>query len=126
MNSEQSEFLSWKIAPARLDTRQAAWFLGFRIHEIPILVASGLLRPLGHPARNSTKYFATGVLEALRRDEKWLARATDAVLGHWRQRNGRRNLICDRSRNSGRSTTEPAPRRVTAVTEPPKARLETE
>lgn len=97
MNSEQTEFLSWKIAPARLDARQAAWFLGFQMHEIPILVASGLLRPLGHPARNSTKFFATEVLDNLRRDEKWLARATDAVLGHWRQRNDRRRLTCGRS-----------------------------
>src|SRR5207244_7695003 len=32
------------------------------------------LKPLGHPARNATKFFATQALEQLRRDEKWLAR----------------------------------------------------
>jgi hypothetical protein len=77
--SEQAEFLSWKIVPARLDATQAAWFLGFELHEIPILVAANLLKPLGHPARNSTKFFATQALEQLRRDEKWLARASDAI-----------------------------------------------
>ena len=77
--SEQAEFLSWKIVPARLDATQAAWFLGFELHEIPILVAANLLKPLGNRARNSTKFFATQALERLRRDEKWLARASDAI-----------------------------------------------
>ena len=72
--AQQSEFLSWKVIPARLDAAQTAWFLGFDPHEIPMLVSAGLLKPLGHPARNSTKFFATEILEQLRRDEKWLAR----------------------------------------------------
>jgi hypothetical protein len=76
---QQAEFLSWKIAPARLNASQAAWYLGFEPHEITILIGDGLLKPLGHPARNATKFFATETLEQLRRDEKWLARATDAI-----------------------------------------------
>ena len=88
--AQQSEFLSWKIAPARLSATQAAWFLGFEPHEIPILVMANLLRPLGHPARNSTKFFATETLEELRRDEKWLARASDAIRSYWRERNARK------------------------------------
>ena len=59
MTSEQAEFHSWKIVPARLNAMQAAWFLGFELHEIPILIAANLLRPLGHPARNGMKFFAT-------------------------------------------------------------------
>ena len=87
---QQTEFLSWKTIPARLDATQAAWFLGFDPHEVPMLVAAGLLKPLGHPARNSTKFFATDVLEQLRKDEKWLARACDAIASHWRKRNARK------------------------------------
>src|SRR5579872_5988667 len=87
---QQTEFLSWKVAPARLDATQAAWFLGFQPHEIPILVAGGLLKPLGHPPRNSTKFFASETLEQLRHDEKWLARATDAICSYWRGRNSRK------------------------------------
>ena len=93
--SEQAEFLGWKIVTARLDATQTAWFLGFELHEIPILIAANLLRPLGHPARNGTKFFATQALEQLRRDEKWLAHASDAICEYWRGRNAR-NRGCER------------------------------
>jgi len=96
--SEQTDFLSWKIVPARLDATQAAWFLGFELHEIPILIAAHLLKPLGHPARNATKFFVTQALEQLRRDEKWLARASDAICEYWRERNAR-NRSCERGPN---------------------------
>src|SRR5688572_13603579 len=89
--AQQNDFLSWKIAPARLNTTQTAWFLGFQVHEIPILVAAGMLKPLGHPPRNSTKFFATEVLEQLRHDEKWLARASDTICHYWRERNARKH-----------------------------------
>ena len=92
MNStdQQTQFLGWKIVPARLDADQTAWFLGFDPHEIPMLVSAGLLKPLGHPARNSKKFFATEILDQLRRDEKWLARASDAIGSYWRKRNARK------------------------------------
>ena len=96
VTAQQTEFLSWKVVPARLDATQAAWFLGFEPQEIPILVAAGLLKPLGHPARNSTKFFATETLEQFRRDEKWLARACDAIAAYWRERNARRTA-CGRA-----------------------------
>ena len=98
--AQQTEFLSWKIAPARLHATQAAWYLGFEPHEIPILIAASLLKPLGHPARNGTKFFATQTLDQLRRDEKWLARASDAVCEYWRKRNARKRA-CARGTNSG-------------------------
>ena len=98
--AQQTEFLSWKIAPARLNATQTAWFLGFEPHEIPMLVAAGLLKPLGHPARNSTKFFATETLEQLRRDEKWLARASDAIASYWRERNARKRNPRGRSQSA--------------------------
>jgi len=107
--SEQAEFLSWKIVPARLDATQAAWFLGFELHEIPILVAANLLKPLGHPARNSRKFFATQTLEELRRDEKWLARASDAIATYWRERNARKRKACWRgAKGSTRILSRPS------------------
>ena len=102
VTAQQTEFLSWKVVPARLDATQAAWFLGFEPQEIPMLVAAGLLKPLGHPARNSTKFFATETLEQFRRDEKWLARASDAICDYWRVRNGRKRI-------RGRGTQGSAP-----------------
>jgi hypothetical protein len=95
--AQQSEFLSWKVIPARLDAAQTAWFLGFDPHEIPMLVSAGLLKPLGHPARNSTKFFATEILEQLRRDEKWLARASDAIGSYWRESNARKQTARGRA-----------------------------
>ena len=88
MNSQQEQFLNLKTHPARLKAEEAAWFLGFSQHEIPILVAEGLLKPLGRPPETGVKYFSTMALEELRRDVKWLARASDIIVNYWRTRNG--------------------------------------
>src|SRR5205814_10162484 len=88
--AEPTEFLNWKLTPARLNATQAAWFLGFEPHEITILIGAGLLKPLGHPAGNSGKLFATEILQQLRHDEKWLGKATDAITNSWKQRNARK------------------------------------
>ena len=88
--SEQAEFLNWKLTPARLNATQAAWFLGFEPDEITILIVAGLLKPLGHPAGNSGKLFATENLPQLWHDEKWLGKATDAIADYWKQRNARK------------------------------------
>ena len=87
MNPERKEFLSLKVAPARLNMEEGAWFLGFAPHDIPILIQAGLLKPLGHPPRHGTKYFAAATVEQLRTDLKWLAKASDAIVEHWRKKN---------------------------------------
>lgn len=69
MQQDLERFLNLKTPPGRLTTEQAAWFLGFSAHEIPILMAKGLLKPLGHPAHNGQKFFLAASLEDLRRDE---------------------------------------------------------
>jgi hypothetical protein len=60
ITAQQTEFLSWKVVPARLDATQTAWFLGFEPHEIPRLVTAGLLKPLGHPARKQHEVLRHG------------------------------------------------------------------
>lgn len=87
MNPERKEFLSLKVAPARLNMEETAWFLGFAPHDIPILIQAGLLKPLGHPPLHGTKYFAIATVEQLRSDLKWLARASDTIVNHWRRKN---------------------------------------
>jgi hypothetical protein len=62
MKQEKEHFLNMKSHSARVTAEEAGWILGFSQQEIPILVAEGLLKPLGHPARNGTKYFATAEL----------------------------------------------------------------
>ena len=87
MNLEQKEFMSLQVPPARLSQQQAAWYLGFQFHDMPVLTAAGLLKPLGRPVPNGVKYFATVELQRLRDDTKWLARASDAITAHWRRKN---------------------------------------
>ena len=90
MESEKKEFLTLPAPPARLNATQAAWWLGFQPHDIPCLVAAGLLKPLGRPPANGCKFFAAAELQELRADRRWLARATDALHAHWRTKNRRR------------------------------------
>lgn len=91
MNQEREKFLNLTTPPARLNVEEAAWYLGFAPHDIPVLVAKGLIRPLGHPGDGTVKFFAFVALEELRNDPKWLARATDAMIEHWREKNGRKS-----------------------------------
>lgn len=73
-----------------MDAQEAAWYLGFATHDIPILVRAGLLKPLGHPTTSAIKYFATAILSELQGDTQWLARASDAIVRHWHTKNARK------------------------------------
>lgn len=73
--------------PARLDSPQAAKLLGFQEHDIPILVSEGLLKPLGKPVPNATKYFAACQMEALAQNPDWLNAATQTVYDYWKEKN---------------------------------------
>jgi hypothetical protein len=92
MHGTKETFLNLHTPPARLNANEAAWYLGFKPHEVSMLVSAGLLTPLGRPARNRPKFFAAETLQQLRRDEKWLARATDAIATYWRRRNARKKI----------------------------------
>lgn len=88
MNNDRKDFLTvTRIIPARLDSQETAWLLGFAAHDIPILVSNGLLKPLGHPEQNGIKYFASSTLDQLRQDTHWLSRATDTIIKHWKNKN---------------------------------------
>jgi len=94
MNQARKEFLSLVLPPARLGITETAWLLGFNDHDIPVLVSAGLLKPLGRPAATGSKFFATVELQTLRNDTRWLAKASDAIVNHWRTKNsGRRNQV---------------------------------
>jgi hypothetical protein len=50
MKEEQHRFLTLPgRLPARLTAEQTAWVLGCQPHDVPILMAARLLKPLGHP-----------------------------------------------------------------------------
>jgi len=90
MNPQKKEFLSLVTTPARLNLTETAWFLGFTEHDISVLVSAGLLKPLGHPPQSGSKYFALSYLQTLRSDDRWLAKASDATVNHWRRKNASR------------------------------------
>jgi hypothetical protein len=93
LNNEHKAFLNLTRLPARLNTAQTAACLGFKPHDIPILIARGFLKPLGHPMPNCEKYFARVRIQEKENDEKWLALANDALSQHWRMKNGRKSRI---------------------------------
>ena len=91
MNQEQHQFLRLLgRLPARLTAEQAAWVLNCQPHDVPVLVAARLLRPLGDPQPNSVKYFATVELLDLANNRVWLGKVTNAVSRHWKEKNLRK------------------------------------
>jgi hypothetical protein len=88
MKEQQNQFLRLLgQLPARLTAEQAAWVLNCQPHDVPILVAARLLKPLGNPPANSVKFFATLELLELVKDRTWLAKVTNALNLHWQKRN---------------------------------------
>ena len=104
MNQEVERFLNLANLPARATVEQTAALLGFSPHEIPILTARGLLKPLGHPAPNAPKFFLTEAMKELRRDEKWMGKASDAISEYWRIKNNRKG----ESATAGRCQSKPS------------------
>ncbi len=96
MNQAKKDFLSLATPPARLGIDETAWFLGFTEHDIPVLISEGLLKPLGRPPATGSKYFATVELQNLRNDTRWLAKASDAIVNHWREKNAGRRAKVER------------------------------
>jgi hypothetical protein len=88
MKDDQHRFLMLLgQLPARLTAEQAAWVLNCQPHDIPALVAARLLKPLGNPAANSVKFFATADLLESTKDRNWLVRVTSTINQHWHKKN---------------------------------------
>jgi hypothetical protein len=90
MRDDQHRFLTLRQLPARLNFEQTAWVLNCQVHDVPILVSSKLLKPLGNPPQNGVKYFATKEILELMQDEKWLSRVTATLYQYWQKRNARK------------------------------------
>jgi hypothetical protein len=96
VRDDQHHFLSLAgQMPARLTVEQVAWLLNCQPHDIPVLVAKRLLKPLGNPPANGVKYFSTLSLLELTKDTIWLAKITNAIHDYWREKNGRKTMQAD-------------------------------
>ncbi len=96
MREDQHRFLTlFGQLPARLTAEQAAWVLNCQAHDVPILVAARLLKPLGNPPPNSVKFFAAAEVVEQAKDRTWLAKVTNALNQHWQSKNAakRRALV---------------------------------
>jgi len=88
MKEDQHRFLMvLGQLPARLTAEQKAWVLNCQPHDVPVLVAARLLKPLGSPQPNSVKYFASLEVVEQAKDRAWLARVTNALNLHWQRKN---------------------------------------
>jgi len=94
MCNEQHQFLMLHgQLPPRVTAEQAAWLLNCQVHDIPALVAAKLLKPLGSPAANSIKYFATADLQENMNDRQWLVRVSNTIYQHWQKKNARQKEL---------------------------------
>jgi hypothetical protein len=91
MSPDRAQFLNLARTPGRLTAEEAAWYLGFSLHDLPVLVAHKLLKPLGNPPTNGTRYFAGADLETCRLESKWLDKASATLVKHWKDKNKRRS-----------------------------------
>ena len=79
------ELYNCQRLPGRLDVQQTATLLGFRPEpDIQVLMRAKLIKPLGNPAQNGVKYFASAEVASLAADAEWLHKATAAVQRFWR------------------------------------------
>ena len=82
--------LNCRRLPARLNTSEVAILLGFQEHDVAPLISAKLLSPLGKPAPNAPKYFATVEIERCAQDAEWLSQATRALTKHWLGKNSQK------------------------------------
>ena len=100
MKDDQHRFLSLLgQLPVRLTAEQAGWLLNCQQHDIPALIHSRLLKPLGNPSANGIKYFATADLLETAKDRAWLVKMTTAINTHWQKQNAKKDRSANGSQN---------------------------
>jgi hypothetical protein len=97
---EKFALLNCRRLPGRINTSEAALLLGFQEHDIAPLIVARILKPLGQPAPNAPKYFATIEILARAEDRSWLSEATKVIAKHWLRKNRARRAMTS---TSGRS-----------------------
>ena len=94
MREDQHQFLALLgQLPARLTAEQTAWVLNCQPHEVPILVAARLLKPLGNPPPNSVGFFAAPEMLEQTKDLTWLAKVANPLNQHWQKKNATKKYL---------------------------------
>src|ERR1044071_4052152 len=79
---DQEKMQSSRLWPSCIGVEEASRILGWPPYFFPVLVRLGHLKPLGKPAQNSRKWFATVEIERLSRDLAWLDKGVRLVEKH--------------------------------------------
>lgn len=78
VSEDQHQFLSLLgQLPARLTVEQAACVLNCQPHDLPVLTAARLVKPLGNPPPNGIKFFATAEILEATKDRHWLMKVLE-------------------------------------------------
>jgi hypothetical protein len=105
MREEQHQFMRLLgQLPARLTAEQAAWVLNCQPHDVPILVAVRLLKPLGNSPPHSVKFFAASELLEQVQDRTWLAKVTNALNQHWQKKNASKKNCATNNLQNGQAS----------------------
>jgi len=87
---------------AYMTKEKVAKALDIGVHNIPVLVRAGLLKPLGHPQKYCVKKFSRNQLMRHLADETWLDKAAEAIHRHWRKKNAHK-----RAKQAGNGSVQP-------------------
>jgi hypothetical protein len=71
-----------RVYPACIGVEEASRILGWPPYFFTVLVRLGHLKPLGKPAPNSRKWYATMEIQRLSQDLAWLDKAIRLVEKH--------------------------------------------
>ena len=68
------------LPPARYTVERVARRLDCTVESVYVITRRRILKALGNPPSNGTKYYAAVYIERLCQDEAWLARMSDALV----------------------------------------------
>ena len=71
---------TWEQLPERLTVQQVARMLNTTDEGVYVITARKLLKPLGNPPRNGTKYYAKAQVRRSCADDGWLGRISAALV----------------------------------------------
>jgi hypothetical protein len=71
----------------RIASEEVAAVIPCRKDQIPVLIGKGLLRPLGTPADNATRWFSLCAVQVSLWDEAWLSEVTRVLSARDAERN---------------------------------------
>jgi hypothetical protein len=91
ISAKAKELLNLRRLPAMLNAQQTAAVLGVGEHDIPALIRSGLLEPLGDPQANAVKYFAGIQILEMAGDPAFLGKLRNAIYEYWQGKNTAKN-----------------------------------